>query len=135
MMVLSHALIGAVVGEELNNPIAALVVMVIVHLLMDKIVHFWPKTKKGERVFQVVDILSCGFVLLAILFFQPSNYVSVFAGAFGGILIDVIFVGIPYIKRSKYGVWQEKRQPHSGRKITLLSDFIAIFLGLIYWIK
>jgi len=135
MMVLSHALVGAAVGEELNQPLLAFILMAFFHLAMDKIPHFWPKLKKWEAPFKVFDIGLCGLVLLYILTFQPPHYVSVFAGAFGGILVDVIFVGIPQVRKSKYGDWQDKRQIHKGSPWYLVTDLTAIIIGLTVWIR
>jgi uncharacterized membrane protein YeiH len=134
MMVLSHTLIGAAAGEMINQPVTAFFLMVFFHLLMDKVPHFWPKKGTWGKEFAIVDIFSAGLVLLSILIFQPPSFVSVFAGAFGGILVDVIFVGIPIVKKSKYGQWQHNRQPHSHQLKYLLTDLAAILTGLIIWL-
>jgi len=133
MMVLSHSMIGAGIGYQLDQPVVAFLLMSLFHLVMDKVPHFWPKSKKWGKLFALSDIASCGLLLLFILVYQPEHYVSVFAGAFGGILVDVIFVGIPSVRRSKYGQWQHNRQPHLSNPAYLLTDLMAIILGLIIW--
>lgn len=130
-MVISHALVGAAAGEMLNEPLVVFFLMVFFHLLMDKVPHFWPRGMRNGQAFASFDTALTVLFLVWVLIYQPENYVSVFAGALGGILVDVIFVGIPQVRKSKYGEWQNNRQPHSSKKISLISDLTAIILSVI----
>jgi len=135
MMVLSHVFVGAAVGEELSQPLLAFILMVFFHLVLDKVPHFWPKSKGWGKFFMIFDISAGNLLLLSILIFQPPHFVSVFAGAFGGILVDVIFVGIPKVRKSRYGAWQHERQIHKSNPWFLLTDITAIIIGLIVWLR
>jgi hypothetical protein len=131
MMVLTHVVVGAAIGEEANNPLLAFILGVISHLLIDKIPHFWPKNrKKWDSYFKWIDI-TLSIIAMIIFWIIGYHSLSFWAGIAGSVSIDVIAKIAPYINYKKFAVWQEKRQPHMwGKPIYLLNDVAIIIISL-----
>ncbi len=136
MMVLSHVAIGGVIGTIFENPYIAFFLGIIIHLLMDKVPHFWPKKKKNEIYFKVIDIGS-SLLLMLTYWLVGFHGINFWAGVMGSLSVDIVTVGIGPIKKAKLGQWQEKRQPHINKPIYLLTDasFIAIGIYLIWGLQ
>jgi hypothetical protein len=133
MLTLNHVLVGAVAGELVETSPIAFAIGGFVHFLMDKIPHFWPTEKKYKTIMIICDWTLC---VLALLFFwfNPIFPKSVFWGGLGGLSIDLVLVGVPWIYHSRLGQWHSKRQPHHTEAIYWIGDFIVIGLCLfILW--
>lgn len=129
MLTLNHVLVGAVAGEFVESSPISFLIGGFVHFLMDKIPHFWPEDKKAKGLMIVIDwTLSLG--TLAYFWFSPLPK-SVFWGGFGGMLVDLVLVGVPWIYNSKVGQWHSKRQPHKTELIYWVGDFLVIGLSLL----
>jgi len=134
----THTAVGGAVGMFIPNPFLAFFAGVLSHFLIDKIPHFWPSTIKRQNLMIVVD----GFLsasLLVLFFFTPIiNKESILAGAFGGMLVDLILVIAPkFIKvfnKNLIRVWHEERQTHFQNFSWALVDgfMVIIALGVIY---
>ncbi|MEI7690244.1 MAG: hypothetical protein WCI63_01305 [bacterium] len=131
MMVISHEIVGGVIGQQLGNPYLAYILAFISHLVLDKIPHYFPKEEKNKATFMVIEIIiACGLILL---FYRQGfglDDVSFWAGLAGGVTMDVLFVGIPALKKSKIGVWHSSRQTHIGKPIYLTIDAVFVIGGL-----
>ncbi len=130
-MVISHEVIGGVIGQELGNPYWAFLFGFLSHLLMDKIPHYFPKETKNKAIFTICEILMA--LGLMIFFLQngfPLSDTSFWAGLAGGVMMDVLFVGVPTLKKSKIGLWHSTRQRHMSQPIYLVFDAIFVVGGL-----
>ena len=131
MMVISHEVVGGLIGEELNNPFLAYILAFISHLLLDKIPHYFPKESKNKATFLVVEII---IAVWTIFFFLENgfglNNHSFWAGVAGGVTMDILFVGIPFLKKTKIGVWHSTRQTHTNKPVYLLIDLVLIIGSL-----
>ena len=130
----SHATLGAAIGKFIPNPFVAFFAGLLSHILVDKVPHFWPKTEKNKNLLIVIDaVVTLSFVLL--LFLLPiHNKTSIIAGAFGGVLIDIVFVVLaPMYKPlldSKLRVWHGDRQTHFTNPWYFSVDVAMIMLSL-----
>lgn len=131
MMVISHEVIGGVIGQDLGNPYWAFMLGVLAHLLMDKIPHYFPKETKNKAIFTIYEILIA--IGMMVFFLQngfPLSDISFWAGLTGCVIVDVLFVGIPVLKKSKIGIWHSSRQKHISKPIYLVFDAIFVVGGL-----
>jgi len=131
MMVISHEIVGGVIGQQLGNPYLAYILAFISHLVLDKIPHYFPKEEKNKATFMIIEIIiACGLML----FFYKQGFglddVSFWAGLAGGVTMDVLFVGIPVLKKSKIGIWHSSRQTHISKPIYLTIDAVLVVGGL-----
>ena len=130
-MVISHEVIGGVIGQELGNPYWAFLFGFLSHLLMDKIPHYFPKETKNKAIFTICEIIMA--LGLMVFFLQngfPLSDTSFWAGLAGGVIMDVLFVGVPALKKSKIGLWHSTRQRHISKPIYLVFDAIFVVGGL-----
>jgi len=131
MMLISHEIVGGVIGQQLGNPYVAYVLAFISHLVIDKIPHYFPKEDNNKATFMVIEtIIACG---LALYFYQNGfglDDVSFWAGIAGGVTMDVLFVGFPVLKKSKIGIWHSTRQTHISKPIYLVIDAVFVIGGL-----
>ena len=129
MMMTGHVLLGGAMGEVIENPYAAFSLSVIVHVLIDKIPHFFPDKRTAQNAMIALDLI---FATSALLFFWFGPFPkSVFFGGLGGVTVDIILVGIPIVLKSKLGQWHINRQPHMTREIFLLTDVALIVISVI----
>ena len=130
-MVISHEVIGGAIGWELGNPFWAYCLAFISHLVMDKIPHYFPKEKKNKALFTICEILiALGMMVFFVKNGFPLSDISFWAGLAGGVTMDILFVGIPVLKKSKIGVWHNLRQKHVSKPIYLVFDASFIIVGL-----
>ena len=131
MMVISHELVGGVIGQELGNPYWAFIFGIVAHLLMDKIPHYFPKETRNKAIFTICEIL---IALGLMVFFLQNGFLlsdtSFWAGLAGCVIMDVLFVGVPVLRRSKIGLWHGSRQKHISKPIYLALDGIFVIGGL-----
>jgi hypothetical protein len=101
MFIGAHTIAAGAVGERIGDPLLAFLVGVVVHLVLDMIPHYEtvkrdPRT--GETVWPVPSqlILFFGelligiYIIFYILRVGTSGHEAFWAGAFGGILPDLI---------------------------------------------
>ncbi|MDD5693175.1 MAG: hypothetical protein WC437_02085 [Patescibacteria group bacterium] len=131
MMVLSHVAVGGAVGSVIQNPFLAFFLGIVIHLIMDKVPHFWPKKTENEVYFKAIDI-GLSLLLMLVYWLVGFHSVSFWAGVMGNLSVDLVTVGIKPIKEARLGQWQEKRQPHVAKPIYLLTDTCFIIIGLYF---
>ncbi len=103
MLLTVHATAGALIGQQLNNPILAFVVAFVSHFILDIIPHGdqdWIDEYKGDQKTKVKKIISIVaidvVILLALLvsrFYYTDSFVpslSIASGILGGILPDFL---------------------------------------------
>jgi hypothetical protein len=136
MLTLTHVITGAALGQRVDNIFIAFLLGIILHLILDKVPHFWPEQKKHNGIILIVDgVLTTAF-LIFLLFLPSKNPFGLLAGALGGAIVDAFFVLTP-LRNTKVGVWHSKRQDHRGNIFFYATDalIIAGALVLIYLFK
>lgn len=129
MLIINHALIGAVGGEVIKNSPEAFAFGAGIHFLLDKIPHFWSNEIKYKYVIATIDcVVSIAF--LSMLWFRPEFPRSVFWGALGGASVDFLLIGVPWLYKSAVGDWHVNRQPHRIKPAYLLGEAILITVCL-----
>jgi len=130
MMILSHVFVGGVIGQEIPNPYLAFILAFLSHLLIDKIPHFWPKIKKMEAFFTWLDVFISLAVMLAFWFigFHGTGF---WAGIAGSTSLDVMAMTAKFSGKMKFYEWQNKRQPHFGKPLFLITDFMFVVAGVL----
>lgn len=133
MMDLTHALTGAAIGFGVKSWPLAFVLGIILHILIDKIPHFWPKTRKMMVAFVTLNYVIMIPLMYYLIQLYPANTWGMLAGAVGSLMVDILFVGIDPLFRSKVGQWHTKRQKHTkDAKFIILEIMIIIFtIGVI----
>lgn len=135
MLGVSHVLLGAAVGKSIASPPVALLAGIASHLIVDKIPHFWPKTKKAQNRQIWTDVLGVIILFAAFLFWPFSNKINIFWGAFGGGLVDFVFVLVPMafpkFMNNPVRVWHEERQFHHSNLVYLLTDILLSIISLV----
>jgi hypothetical protein len=129
MMSLTHASAGALAGEFIPNPYLAFLAGVVIHFIMDKIPHFWPKTKKNKDIQIAIDTALSALFILGLFLYPATRSASMIAGAIGGVSVDLYFV---LIKRGKgkLAEWHTNRQYHHAEPIWILTD-VSLFACLV----
>lgn len=102
MLFSAHFIAGGAVGEAINNPIAAFLIGIFVHFILDSIPHY-DTTDKGKFTFRQYVLVFGDMIVGACIIFSliKSGTVlslSFFAGAIGGVFPD-FFDNIPFWKK------------------------------------
>lgn len=133
MLSITHAVVGAAVGQRINQPVIAFGVGVVAHFITDKIPHVWPNEKKQQDTVILVDAIITTIFISFCVFTNLPNKTGLIAGALGGAIVDALLVLTPLVN-SKIGKWHTKRQPHKTEKIYYLTDLAQIVLAaLVLW--
>lgn len=133
MLSTTHTLVGAAIGKSTGNPALSFFLGVISHFILDKVPHFWPwkKTKRLEE--GLLDWFFVGLIIIYILLSPMQYKTAVISGAFGGLIVDIVLVGIPQVRKSKVGKWHNHRQPHHRKGLQyFMADLSLIIFCLIY---
>jgi hypothetical protein len=129
MMMLTHAAITGAVGEEIGNPYLAFLMGMLIHLLMDKIPHFWAKEKTGQNIIKITDSVLTAIFLLILYFVPTDHHLGLFWGGLGGIVIDIALVFLMK-EKGPIAAWHTKRQPHQQKAIWLVTDILIFVFGV-----
>jgi len=132
MTFLVHTLTGVALGEITNEPIVAFGLGAGIHLIMDKIPHYWPDKLPVQLFYQAIDVI----LTLAVIYFVVTSKAgmtpAILFGILGSLSVDFILVN-PWTFRTKFGTWHHDRQPHKPGYLYLLPDTL-ISLALISFI-
>jgi hypothetical protein len=128
MTQLAHLASGALLGQQVSNPALAFGFGVGAHLLIDKIPHFWPASKKWKRIYTVVDYILAYSLLFWVILNYKTNSINMIFGALGSLAVDDILVGIPAVYKSKLGQWHTSRQPHKTDIAFIVTDIIMFVI-------
>lgn len=103
MLLTVHATAGALIGQQINNPVLAFVLAFISHFILDIIPHGdqdWIEEYKGDqksKVKKIISIVVIDIVILLVLLVSKYYYsesfapsLSIGAGILGGILPDFL---------------------------------------------
>jgi hypothetical protein len=132
VLALTHASAGAIVGEFVPNPYLTFIIAVFLHLIMDKIPHFWPENEKHRGTIIAVDTLLSALFILGLFLWPETKSASVVAGALGGVSVD-FFLVLVCRSKGRMAEWHTNRQPHKPQSLWLLTD-IFFFTSLVYLI-
>ncbi len=96
MILTTHALTGAIIGKNLNNPYLIILLSIVVHYAMDHLRHgeyvevFSKNTSVKNSGWKVFLDLSIGIVSVVLLLFFNSNNPNIF-----NIFLGVLFSTLP----------------------------------------
>ncbi len=103
MFLTVHATAGALIGQQLNNPVLAFVLSFVSHFILDLLPHGdqdWIDEYKGDqkaKVKKIISIVAIDIVILLALLISRFYYIASFApslsiaaGILGGILPDFL---------------------------------------------
>jgi hypothetical protein len=131
----THISVGAAVGKFIPNPILAFFVGILSHLLIDKIPHFWPKTKEGQRLIIWLDSAASLLLIILLCFLPLDNKLSVLGCAIGSASVDFILVIFPKLfknlKSKPIVMWHENRQFHYSQFAYIFTDIGLILTSLV----
>lgn len=134
MMALTHASAGALAGEFIPNPYLAFLAGVILHLIMDKVPHFWPESSRNRGIMIITDTILPTLFILGFYFLSATRHASVIAGALGGVSVDFYFV-LVMGSRGKWAQWHTDRQPHRPERLWFLTDAVTfVTLVSLLWL-
>jgi len=128
MMQIAHAPTGAAVGKYIPNPILAFVAGILIHLLIDKIPHWWPDSVKQRRIIVVIDYFLTA-IFIAFLLTTDRVMGNMMWGMAGSLVVDIVLVGMPQVYKSKIGQWHTKRQPHYESPFVFATDVVVILIA------
>ncbi len=102
MTATAHAIVGAVIGSQIGNPLIALPLSLLSHFALDKIPHWDTMTNKNKTRFQAlletgIDTL-VGFgliILIFMIYLHNNNPAYLFLNAFAAQLPD--WLEAPYL--------------------------------------
>jgi len=95
MLLTTHALTGAVIGKNLNNPYAIVAISIAVHFILDTFRHgeyLNPKSKWNEFWKVAIDLaIAASLIGLVIIFFSdPTQVKNILLGSFFAMLPDFL---------------------------------------------
>lgn len=130
MMQITHAPTGAAVGKFIPNPILAFLAGIVIHLIIDKIPHYWPKSKKKQNVIIAIDY-ALALAFIAYLLIAQTLTRGMLWGMAGSLIVDIVLVGMPPVYKSKVGQWHTNRQPHIDNPFVFVTDLVVILIACI----
>lgn len=131
MLALTHTVMGAAVGSIITGAPASFVSGVTLHLITDKIHHYFPNGMLNKRILAGVDWVVSAILL--VFLYQKGFSLPVLLGGLGGLAVDVILIPIDPIRKSALGEWHVKRQHHKRNPWYLLLDLGLILFSLFIW--
>lgn len=120
MLITPHILVGTAIGVAVGNPVAGFALGVASHYILDIIPHtdsgtwhyYEPFVGKNMDVrdftMGIVDASAAGFSLLALAGYAPIMSPAPLAGAFGGLLPDLVMLAglfVPALTKWKGLAW------------------------------
>ena len=135
MWQLAHLATGALVGQQTDNPVIAFGLGVGVHLLIDKIPHYWPKPMSERHWFTLIDYMITLPIAYWVIMNYHHNQTGMIWGIAGSLIVDIVLVGIPWIHNGPIGQWHYRRQPHHTNSMYLLTDAAVIAACIPFLIK
>lgn len=112
MLQTSHYTSGALVGRFLPGPVSAFLGGILIHLIIDKIPHYWPETKKEKAKLTYIDYLISAVILFIFVYYYQGDLTNLLWGVGGSAVIDIFLVGVPFLYKGKIGRWHSGRQSH-----------------------
>ncbi|XOU94898.1 MAG: hypothetical protein ACNFW9_02410 [Candidatus Kerfeldbacteria bacterium] len=128
MILLSHVVTGAVIGEKLNNPFLISAIGLASHYILDRVLHWNYKVPGSFSTWKFMrilpDIIPSILVYLFFIFSYPEKWFEISLGVAFAIMPDfaTLFSYIPYIKK----LYKPLHKLH--KKIQ--SETTNVFLGL-----
>jgi hypothetical protein len=122
LMQISHFSSGALVGGLSPNPPVAFIAGVAAHFVIDKIPHYWPESTRGKWLFTIADYAIAISLFAAIFATRGAGITNMVWGLLGSAAVDVLLVGVPFLRKSRLGQWHTNRQPHRAERWMLMSD-------------
>jgi len=129
MMMIDHVLIGGASGLFIENSPVAFGLNTLVHLVLDKLPHYFPEKKPSQALTVAIDLTACA-VALSFFWFGPVPK-SAFWGAMGGIWIDLLLVNSPLSMNTGLGKWHLTRQHHHTNYNFILTDLFIVLVTLL----
>ena len=126
MLATTHVLVGAGAGVLVHDALMAFLLSIMLHLLIDKLPHYWPPAQKSKTILTLVDWSIAVLILSLLIVYPIPNQASTVAGAFGGLLVDLLLIGVPFLRKSRVGQWHTNRQPHKAKISFMATDLIFI---------
>lgn len=136
MLLGSHLLTGAAVGEAVGNPFLAFLLGFILHFVIDAIPHFDPADDNKLTFRQILLVAVEGSIGIAILIYCylnfSSNKAGFLAGAFGSILPDLMD-NVPFwdksFQKTRFG--KAFHNFHNRLQLTKLNPVLGLSVQLI----
>jgi len=149
MLIGTHIIVGSVAGLALDNPLGALFLGLISHLLLDTIPHFDTVDDniftKRQITIVAAELIVAILLIYSLVWRHTGLTAPIILGSIGGFLpdcLDNVPVLKDYFRRTKFGAlfhyWHERW--HRKQKVIsiaiLTQSFIAaLFLYLGYLVK
>lgn len=147
MILTTHALTGAVIGKNIENPFLIIILSLIIHYLMDTLKHgeYLDRNSTTKETFWKVFLdLSIGLSVIALILYYNLNTFNIFnilLGAFFSMFPDLLTflywkVNIKFLEKIfKFHAWMHKFPPFSPeRKWNLknsVNDLAIIIISIV----
>lgn len=150
MLELPHTLIGAAIATKIPNPVFALPLALISHVLVDLIPHWNPSlytetkkhgrpTRKSNRIILIDVLLSlaAGFLIAARVWPDLSHFLVIIFACFFAVLPDLVEAPYFYLNYrpkilKKLILWQHHHQGRAKPIPGLLIQILTIILTLTF---
>jgi len=137
MLLLSHAVTGAVIGQKIGNPFLISILALASHFILDWIPHWSynvPKNLYPREIIKILpDLITSIIVYLIFIFSFPQQWLLITLGVTFAILPDLLIIThhIPGLKNifKKFNSLHGKIQVHDEKILGLLTQ--AIYIGLL----
>lgn len=130
MTTFTHIAIAGAIGEKIQNPFLAYFAGILSHLILDKVPHYWPESRKAQDYIIKGDSVFSVFLLSGIFFLPSTNHLGLFFGALGGATVD-LFAVIIMKEKGKFAEWHTNRQLHRAEPRWIFTDVLLTVIGLI----
>lgn len=139
MLLLTHTIAGAVIGEKINNPLFVIIIALASHFLLDWIPH-WSydvpnKFDPRELIKILPDIIPTCLVYLTFIFSYPGSWKMISLGVTFAILPDFLTLThyIPGLNKifKPFNQWHGQLQVHDEKILGLLTQVVFISMLII----
>jgi hypothetical protein len=139
MLLLSHVVTGAVIGQKIGNPWLGSSLALASHFILDWIPH-WSydvpdRFDLREFLKMMPDIIASAIIYLTFLFSFPDQWLTITLGVAFAILPDFITLTyyLPGVRNifKKFNAWHGRLQVHDERILGLLTQVVYISLLII----
>lgn len=136
MLLLTHTITGAIIGQKVGNPIVVILLAFASHFLLDWIPHWSydvPKKFSSWEFLKILpDVIPSALVFIVFIYCYPTQWLTIILGVIASALPDFLTLTsyIPGLRSvmKKFNRWHAQLQVHDERLLGLLTQIVYIGL-------
>jgi hypothetical protein len=140
MTAINHAITGSLIAFVVINPIAAVILALASHFMLDSLPHYGPGTAVRPwfrsipfKTMLIIDSLLCVTLVALFAIFQPDNWLLACVCAFAATSPDLGHIN-QYIKSNRHEKWKPSLFSRFSSKIQWFERPSGAFVEIVWFL-